>query len=30
LSQQLLYPAREEVEKSLKRLKGKVKKTSGG
>ena len=30
LSQQLLYPAREEVEKSLKRLKGKLQKTSGG
>ena len=30
LSQQLLYPARGEVEKSLKRLKGKLQKTSGG
>ncbi|MDB9466091.1 hypothetical protein PN480_18245 [Dolichospermum circinale CS-1225] len=30
LSQQLLYPARGEVEKSLKRLKSKVRKASGG
>jgi tetratricopeptide (TPR) repeat protein len=30
LSQQLLYPARGEVEKSLKWLKGKIQKTSGG
>ena len=30
LSQQLLYPAREEIEKSLKRLKGKGRKGYGG
>jgi tetratricopeptide (TPR) repeat protein len=30
LSQQLLYPARGEVEKTLQRLKGKVRKASGG